>query len=157
MPLRLTNAPYQFADSQNSLFSAYWWPFYIRQPYCDELLFSMKHTFLPVPKQYSCRRLLRYGQTNPLQSVFLSHAGKAPASSPLALGHSCPNANYIHFSLFRPHQYSGTDTSHPYAGTRPLAKSDYGYLVFSHSSWTLLSKKESQTCTPIIAQIQLSA
>lgn len=30
-------------------FSAYWWPFYIRQPYCDELLFSMKHTFLPVP------------------------------------------------------------------------------------------------------------
>ena len=35
---------------------------------------------------------------------------------------------------FRPHQYSGTDTSHLYAGTRPLAKSDYGYLVFSHSS-----------------------
>ena len=44
------------------------------------------------------------------------------------------NASCIHFSLFRPHQYSGTDTSHLYAGTRPLAKSDYGYLVFSHSS-----------------------
>mgnify|MGYP006925647115 CR=1 FL=1 len=42
--------------------------------------FQMKRTFLPVPKQYSCHRWLRYGQTNPLQSVFLSHAGKAPAS-----------------------------------------------------------------------------
>ena len=42
-----------------------------------------------------------------------------------------------------------------YTEQTPLAKSDYGYLVFSHSSRTLLSKKESQTCTLIIAQIQL--
>ena len=31
--LRLTIVPYQFADSQNSLFLVYWWPFYIWQPY----------------------------------------------------------------------------------------------------------------------------
>lgn len=63
---------------------------------------------------------------------------------PFALGHSCPNASYKHFSLFRPRQYNGTDTSHLHAGTRPHAKFDYDYLVFSHSSNLSFQKRRAR-------------
>src|SRR5690606_38200088 len=95
--------------------------------------FSGTHTSPPVPAPCNCRRWLRCGQTNPLQSAFLSPAAKVPVSCLWALGRFCPNANYTHFSLFRPRQCNGTDTSRLHAGTRLHAKFDYGCLVFFHS------------------------
>ena len=64
-----------------------------QNPVFNETCFSTSSKTVYLPPFVTIR-------SNKFASIcFLSHAEKAPVSSPFALGHSCPNANGIHFSL----------------------------------------------------------
>lgn len=55
-------------------------PVFIWQPYCGKFLFSIIHTFLPVPKQYSCSFVTI--RANKFASICFSFSRRyAPASS----------------------------------------------------------------------------